>query len=123
MLTIYDDATLIVALATPLNDTCRDLICRIASDARTLDLWDTLTAIVLIADDDTAADFEAVLGYPPCTGLLGGEGAAAVPYWSWREAHGPNGDTVELLVPAGDEGFCWFLLMSRAWFDSRIGIE
>jgi len=99
------------------------LIERIAADARASEQWDTLTCILLIDDEDTANDFEAILGYPPRTGPLGGEGEAVMPYWSWREAHGPNGDTIELLVPAGDEGFCWFLVMSTAWFDSRIGIE
>lgn len=122
MIQIYDDATLEAALATSLDTTTRELVDRIVSDARSSDLWE-LTCIVLIADDDTAGEFEAVLGYPPSTGPLGGEGAAAVTYWSWREDHGPNGDTVELLVPAGDEGFCWFLIMGRGWFDTRIGIE
>lgn len=116
---IYDDSSLEAALAAPLAATTRELVDRIVSDARASDLWE-LTCIVIIADEDTAGEFEAVLGYPPSTGPLGGEGAAAVPYWSWRDHHG---DTVELLVPAGDEGFCWFLIMSRAWFDARIGIE
>ena len=120
MLTIYDDATLETALATPLSDTRRELICRIASDARATELWE-LTCIVLVEDGDTAGEFEDVLGYPPSLGPLGGEGAADMPYWSWREAHGVTGDTIELLVPAGDEGFCWFLIMSRGWFASRIG--
>lgn len=120
---VLDDASLAAALATPLGIITRDLVGRIVFDARACDLWDTLTCIVLIAEEDTADDFEAVLGYPPSTGPLGGEGAAVGPYWAWREDHGRDGDTVELLVPVGDEGFCWFLIMSRAWFDTQIGIE
>lgn len=119
MIEIYDDATLQDALSFPLDATCRELLCRIVSDARASELWE-LTCIVIVGDGDTAGEFEALLGYPPSTGPLGGEGAAAVPYWSWREDHG---DWMELLVPAGDEGFCWFLIMSRTWFDTRIGIE
>ena len=119
MIQIYDDDTLEAAVAAPLDDTVRGLINRIVSDAHSSDLWQ-LTCIVVIEDNDTVDDFEAILGFLPSTGPLGGEGAAAVPYWSWREDHR---DTVELLVPAGDEGFCWFLIMSRAWFDTRIGMS
>jgi hypothetical protein len=119
MIQIYDDSSLEDALATMLDNTTRELVGRIVADARASDLWE-LTCIVIIADHNTAGEFEAVLGYPPSTGPLGGEGAAPVPYWSWREDHG---DTVELLVPAGDEGFCWFLIMPRAWFDTRIGLD
>ena len=122
MIEIYDDATLEAALAHPIAPTTRDLVQRIVFDARASDLWE-LTCIVIIGDDDTAGEFEAVLGYPPSTGPLGGEGVAASPYWSWRGDHGTNGDTVELLVPAGDEGFCWFLIMSRRWFEEQIGID
>lgn len=120
---IFDDETLDAALATPLGATIHDVVCRIAAEARAAGLWDTLTGIVLIGDGDTAAQFEAVLGYPPSTGPLGGEGAGRAPYWSWREGHGAKGDTIELLVPAGDEGFCWFLIMSRAWFEEHIGTK
>ena len=120
MIQIYDDDTLEAALAATLDDTVRELINRIVSDARTLDLWGELTAIVVIADNDSAAEFEAILGYPPSTGPLGGEGAAVLPYWARREDHG---DTVELLVPAGDEGFCWYVITSRAWFDSQIDMS
>ena len=121
MMTIYDDATLEAVLATPLSDTRRDLIERIVGDARVSGLWDTMTCIVVVDDDDTAAAFESELGYPPSTGPVGGEGAGEVPFWSWCEDHGSNGDLIELLIPAGDEGFCWFLIMSRTWFESRIG--
>lgn len=122
MIEIYDNSTLEDALATPLDNTTRELVGRIAFDARASGLW-KLTCIVIVGDGDTAGEFEAVLGYPPSTGPLGGEGGAASPYWSWREDHGTNGDTVELLVPAANEGFCWFLIMSRAWFDTRTGIK
>ncbi len=109
---IYDDATLAV-----LGDTTsaqRDLIDRIVADARASDLWD-LTCIVVVEDHDTAQDWERVLGYPPSTGPLDGDGQA---YWAWLEQHG---DLTELLVTAGDEGFAWFILIPNGWFDAHIG--
>ena len=114
---IYDDATLAAALAAALDDTSRTLIERIAHDAKASDLWD-LTCIVLIDHADTARDFEDLLGYPPSTGPLGGEGAAVEPYWSWREQYW---DYTELLIPVGDEGFAWFIIMPKNWFETRIG--
>lgn len=113
---IYDDATLAAALAATRDDTSRSLIERIAHDAKASDLWE-LTCIVVIGDNDTSQAFEDVLGYPPSPGPLGGEGAAFEPYWSWREQHG---DWIELLIPAGDTGFAYFLIMPSGWFDSRI---
>ena len=115
MITIYDDATLEAALATQLDGTRRDLIERITSDARASDLWDALTGIVLIDDNDTAEDFEEALGFPPSSGPLGIEGDD---YWSWLERHG---DRVEMMMTAGDSGFAWFIIMPTGWFDERIG--
>ena len=114
---IYDDITLAAALAAAPDGTSRTLIERIAHDAKASDLWN-LTCTVLIDHADTARDFEDLLGYPPSTGPSGGEGAAVEPYWSWWEQHGTY---TELLIPAGDEGFAWFLIMPSGWFDSRIG--
>lgn len=119
MHTIYDDVTLAAALAAAPNNTSRTLLERIAHDAKASDLWE-LTCIVLIGEDDTDREFEEVLGYPPCPGPLGGEGAAVEPYWSWLERHG---GWVELLITAGDSGFAWFLIMPDGWFEARIGGE
>lgn len=111
---IYDDATLAAATC---DDTSRSLIERIAHDAKVSDLWE-LTCIVVIGENDSEGDFEDVLGFPPSTGPLGGEGARVEPYWSWLERHG---DRVELMMTAGDSGFAWFVIMSESWFATRIG--
>lgn len=79
MFQIYDDLSLVSALADMPDAVTHDLIERIVARARVSGLWDTLTCIVLIDDDDTAGDFEAVLGYPPSTGPLGGEGRQPCP--------------------------------------------
>lgn len=117
MITIHDDATLEATLASPLDITSRELVDRIVSDARASELWE-LTAIVVVQGEDTAEDFVSVLGYPPSTGPLGGEGEPLLPYWSWLERHG---GWTELLITAGDTGFAWFIIMPNSWFDSRIG--
>jgi hypothetical protein len=117
MHTIHDDATLAAALAAAPDCTSRTLIERIAHDAKACDLWN-LTCIVLIGDDDTDREFEEVFGYPPSTGPLGGEGAAVLPYWSWRERHG---GWTELMIAAGDGDFAWFIIMPTGWFETRIG--
>ncbi len=117
MHTIYDNATLAAALAVAPDDTSRNLIERIAQDAKASALWEQ-TCIVLIEENDTARQFEQLLGYPPSTGPLGGEGEALLPYWSWLERHG---GWTELLITAGNEGFAWFILMPNSWFETRIG--
>lgn len=116
---IYDDATLAAALAATLDDTSRTLLERIAHDAKASDLWE-LTCIVVIDHADTAHAFEDVLGYPPSTGPLGGEGEAPDPYWSWLERHG---DLVELMMTAADSGFAWFIITPESWFEAHIGGE
>ena len=114
---IYDDTTLAAALAAAPDGISRTLIERIAHDAKASDFW-TLTCIVLIGDHDTDQQFEEVLGYPPSTGPLGGEGAAVEPYWSRLER---RGGWTELLITAGDTGFAWFIIMPTGWFETRIG--
>ena len=114
---IYDDITLAAALAAAPDGTSRTQIERIAHDAKASDLWN-LTCTVLIDHADTARDFEDLLGYPPSTGPLGGEGAAVEPYLSWLERHG---GWTELMINAGDNGFAWFLIMPTGWFETRIG--
>lgn len=116
MITIYDDATLAAALAQLTGTPAAKLVSRIASDAQASGLGE-LTAIAVIEEQDTAEEFEELLGYLPSTGPLGGEGAADLPYWSWLEEHG---DLVELLIPAGNE-FAWFVLLPRHWFETHIG--
>ena len=117
MHTIHDDTTLTAALAAAPDGTSRTLIGRIAHDAKASELWE-LTCIVLIGGDDTDREFEEVLGYPPSTGPLGGEGAAVLPYWSWRERHG---GWTELLITAGETDFARFVIMPTGWFETRIG--
>ena len=117
MITIYDGATLEAAQSTPLNPTILEMVRRIVSHARTSGLWQ-LTCIVIVEETDSAQEFEAVLGFPPSTGPLGGEGGAAEPYWAWLEE---RGDWIELLIPAGNDGFAWYILMTRDWFEARIG--
>ena len=107
MLTIYDDATLEAATATPLNDTCRELIGRIASDAQVSDLWH-LTCIVVLELADAEGELESTLGFDPLTGPLYVEGETFVPYWAWLERHA---DHFEMLITAGDEGFAYFVLI------------
>lgn len=114
---IYDDATLTAALAATCDHTSRTLIERIAHDAKASDLWE-LTCIVLFEHDDTAQDFEGVLGFPPSTGPLGGEGEAPEPYWSWKERHD---EWIELMMTAGNSGFAWFIVMPESWFVAHIG--
>ncbi len=116
---IYDDLTLTAALAATPDGTSRTLIERIAHDAKASDLWE-LTCIVVIGDYDTDREFEEVLGYPPSTGPLGGEGAAVEPYWSWLERHG---GWVELMITAADTGFAWVVVMPTGWFETRIGVR
>ncbi len=110
MINIYDDATLEAALATPLNDTCRELVCRIASDAKASDLWH-LTCILVIDFDDAAGELESTLGFDPLTGPLHVHGEPFVPYWAWLERHA---DHFEMLITAGDEGFATFVLIPDA---------
>ena len=98
MLIIDDDASLATALAAAPDGTSRTLIEHIFHDSKASELWE-LTCIVLIGDNDTDRQFEEVFGYPPSTGPLGGEGAAVLPYWSWRER---LGGWTELLLTAGD---------------------
>lgn len=114
---IYDDATLVAALAATLDETSRTLIERIAHDAKASDLWE-LTCIVVIGDSDSAQDFEEALGFDPALGPLGGEGEPFDPYWSWQERHGGK---IELLMTAGDSGFAWFMVMPESWFVAHIG--
>ena len=110
MLTIYNNATLDTALATPLNDTCRELIGRIASDAQASDLWD-LTCIIVIEPDDAEGELESTLGFDPLTGPLRVHDEPFVPYWAWLERHA---DHFEMLITAGDEGFAYFVLIPDA---------
>lgn len=56
----------------------RVLIKRIPQNAPASDLWE-LTCIVVIGNNNTAADFENALGFPPSSGPLGIEGDE---YWS-----------------------------------------
>ncbi|MXO74812.1 hypothetical protein GRI40_06205 [Altererythrobacter aerius] len=113
MLTIYDDATLEAALATPLGDTCRNLIGRIVSDARASDLWDQLTCIVLIDPNDDAKDLEGILGFDPKEGPLGNAVGELIPWWDWLEHH-PG--WFELLTTTGTD-FAYFLLVPDAGGD------
>ena len=76
---IYDDATLVTALTAASDDTSRELIELIAADATGSELWD-LSCIVLVDPQDTAQDFERVLGFAPSTGPLG---AAREAHSSW----------------------------------------
>lgn len=117
MLIIDDDASLAAALTLAPDSTSRTLIEHIAHDAKASDLWDW-TCIVLIGDNDTDRQFEEVFGYPPSIGPLGGEGAAVLPYWSWRER---LGGWTELLLTAGDTDIAWFIIMPTGWFETRIG--
>ncbi|MBK9011121.1 hypothetical protein [Novosphingobium sp.] len=114
---IYDDATLAAALAATCDDTSRTLIERIAHDAKASDLWE-LTCIVLVEQNDTAQVFGGVLGFPPSTGPLGGEGEQFEPYWCWKERHG---EWIELMMTAGNSGFAWFMVMPERWFMTHIG--
>lgn len=114
---IYDDPTVTAALAAALNNTSRTLIERIAHDAKASDLWE-LTCIVLVEHNDTARDFEDVLGFLPSTGPLGGEGEAPEPHWSWRERHG---GWTELMITAGEIDVAWHIIMPTGWFKTRIG--
>lgn len=116
---IYDDATLAAALAATSDETSRTLIERIAHDAKASDLWE-LTCIVLVEHNDTVQDFEDVLGFPPSTGPLCGEGETPEPYWSWKDRHGA---WIELMMTAGDSGFAWFIIVPESWFEAHIGGE
>lgn len=111
---IYDDATLEAALTAARDDTSRQLIELIAADAKASELWD-LSCMVLVDRQDTAQDFERVLGFAPSTGPSGAAGEA---YWSWREQ---RGGWTELHITAGDSEFAWFVVMPTDWFDARIG--
>ena len=112
MQTIHDNATLAAVLAAAPDGTSRTLIERIAHDAKASELWE-LTCIVLVEHNDTAQDFEEVLGFDPALGPLeDGE-----PYWCWEERHG---ETIEILITAGNEGFVWFVIAPLAWYAAHI---
>lgn len=106
MIEIYDDTTLEAALAAPLDPACRDLVNRIASDARASDLWfHTCIAVVEPADD--TENLEQLLGFDPTIGPLGDAAGEFTPWWDWLE-HYPG--YFELLHTTGTD-FAYFVLV------------
>ncbi|MXO74839.1 hypothetical protein GRI40_06345 [Altererythrobacter aerius] len=107
MLTMYDDATLEVALKAVPASAIRDTLMRVVHDAKACDLW-SLTCVLVIETGDDGAELRETLGFDPLTGPLHEPGTTFEPYWSRLERHS---DHYEMLITAGNEGFAYFVLV------------
>ena len=114
MLSIYDAASLDVALALPLDPRLRGLIEKRIASARAKGLAD-MTHIVVVTPGDTEADIVAEVGWSPLVNPIDGcrfGEPGFVEHWDWLQ--GLEGYGLERVVTVGNSGFAFILLIENA---------
>ena len=115
MLSIYDVATLNAALANQLDPRLRALIEQRIASARDKGLAD-MTHIVVVQSGDTEAKIVSAIGWSPLINPIDesrfGEPSFVAP-WDWVQ-WSDDGRFLEIVVPVGDGGFAFILLIEAA---------
>lgn len=114
MLSIYDAASLDVALALPLDPRLRGLIEQRIASARAKGLAD-MTHIVAIQPGDTEADIFAEVGWSPLVNPIDGCRFGEQGFVEhWDRLQGLEGYGWEMIVTVGGSGFAFVMLIEDA---------
>lgn len=113
MLSLYDNASIEAALASPMEPQLHQLLADRIDDAAKTGLLD-LTHIVVVQPGDCEHTIAEEICLSPLTNPLDGQRFGShefVPWWDWLEQHD---DFFEMVICVGNSGMAFILLIEDA---------